>query len=150
MDWNKTQTERLAMITDLCAQAPNGSLGRTAVVKLCYFLQVLKGVPLGYHFTLYSYGPFDSDVLSDLGTAESLEAVRSTVEYYPSGYGYKIEKSRLGDAVLAEGAAFLKEHGKAIQWVLSEFGTLNSATLELQSTIVFVDREACRRNETLE
>jgi hypothetical protein len=118
-------------------------------MKLCYFLQVLRGVPLGYHFTLYSYGPFDSNVLSDLGTAESLGAVHSTLEYYPGGYGYNIQKAERGDAVLAEGADFLGKYRAAMDWTIGEFGNLGSASLELQSTIVFADREAARNSQKL-
>ena len=118
-------------------------------MKLCYFLQVLKGVPLGYRFTLYSYGPFDSNLLSDLGTAESRGAVHSTVVYYPGGYGYNIQKAARGDAALAEGAEFLDKYRAALDWTLAEFGSLGSANLELQSTIVFVDREASRNSEAL-
>ena len=150
MDWNRLRDERLAVIADLSARAPGGVLGRTAIMKLCYFLQVLKGVPLGYRFTLYSYGPFDSDVLSDLSTAESLGAVSSVVGYYPGGYGYKIQKSGGNEAVVNLGSHFLAQHRASIDWVLSEFGSLKSAELELQSTIIFVDREADRKSKDLE
>src|ERR1035441_6613129 len=121
MEWNKLQTERLAVITDLCSRAPGGSFGRTALMKLCYFLQVLKGVPLGYRFTLYSYGPFDSNVLSDLGTAESLGALKSSIEYYSGGYGYRIQKAELGDMVLRRSADFLEKYRADLDWVISEF-----------------------------
>ena len=149
MEWNKLQEVRLATITDLCSQAPDGSLGRTALMKLCFFLQTLQGVPLGYHFTLYSYGPFDSNVLSDLGTAESLGALRSTVAYYPGGYGYNIQKAERGDSIMATGASFLGKHRTALDWVIAEFGSLGSANLELQSTIIFADREAAGNAEIL-
>ena len=150
MDWNRLRDERLAVIADLSARAPDGVLGRTAIMKLCYFLQVLKGVPLGYRFTLYSYGPFDSDVLSDLGTAESLGAVNSVIDYYPGGYGYKIQKAAGNEAVVSLGSHFLDRYRASIDWVLSEFGSLKSADLELQSTIIFVDREADRKSKELE
>jgi hypothetical protein len=35
-------------------------------MKCLYFLQTVRRVPLRYHFGLYTYGPFDSDVLIDL------------------------------------------------------------------------------------
>ena len=85
MDWNKLQDARLAVIAELVSRAPAGHVGRTAIMKFCYLLQVVRGVPLGYHFTLYSYGPFDSGVLSDLSTAETLKAVESSVVYYGGG-----------------------------------------------------------------
>ncbi len=142
MTWNQLQTNRLALITYLCANAQKGSFGRTALMKLCYFLQVLKGVPLGYRFTLYSYGPFDSDVLSDLGTAESFHALESSLEVYSGGYGYSIRKGSAGDKCIEAGQMFLTNNHEAIDWVLSEFGTHSSAALELEATIIYVDREA--------
>src|SRR5882724_260152 len=134
MEWNKLQDERLAVITDLCLRAPAGALGRTALMKLCYFLQTLKGVPLGYHFTLYSYGPFDSEVLSDLGTAESLRAVTSDIVYYQGGYGYKIQKGERADTLIGNNVNFLDKYRGSMDWVMAEFGKHSSADLELEST----------------
>src|SRR5262245_57066827 len=82
---------RLATIVALIESSPNKVLGRTAVVKLPYILQVMRGLPLGYDFHLYTYGPYDSDVLSDLGLAQSLEAVTVKTVLNPVGYGYEIQ-----------------------------------------------------------
>ena len=40
--------------------------GRTVLQKLVYLLHVLYGVNPGYDFELYTYGPFSSQLLSDL------------------------------------------------------------------------------------
>src|SRR5438477_5059079 len=100
MDWSKLQDARLAVITELASRAPNGHIGRTALMKFSYFLQTVRGVPLGYRFTLYSYGPFDSNVLSDLSTTENLGAVQSSLTYYPGGYGYQITRGQDADSAL--------------------------------------------------
>src|SRR6266566_10005117 len=149
MDWNKLQETRLAVVAELVSRAPAGHIGRTALMKFCYLLQVVRGVPLGYHFTLYSYGPFDSGVLSDLSTAETLKAVESTVVYYGGGYGYQIKKGERGDAIIQSGRNLLDLHKESIDWVLSEFGSHGSADLELESTIVYADREAAKIPEEL-
>jgi hypothetical protein len=149
MDWSEQQDARLAVITELASRTPGGYVGRTALMKFCYLLQTVRGVPLGYRFTLYSYGPFDSSVLSDLSTAESLRAVQSSLTFYPGGYGYQISKGDSGDTVLRNGAEFLKKHRKDIDRVLDQFGSHGSADLELESTIVYVDREAARKPEYL-
>ncbi len=149
MDWSERQDARLAVITELASRTPGGYIGRTALMKFCYLLQTVRGVPLGYRFTLYSYGPFDSSVLSDLTTAETLRAVQSNITFYPGGYGYQISKGDSGDSVLREGTAFLNRHRKDIDWVLDQFGSHGSADLELESTIVYVDREAARKPEQL-
>ena len=149
MEWNRLQDDRLALITELVSRACGGYLGRTALMKFCYLLQIVRRVPLGYRFTLYSYGPFDSGLLSDLGTAETREAVTSSVVPYSGGYSYHIKRGRRADAVVASGNEFLRENSESIEWVLTEFGSHSSADLELESTIIYADREAGRKGEKL-
>ena len=140
--------ERMALITRLAEKYPS-SFGRTALMKFCYFLQTLRNVPLGYHFTLYSYGPFDSDVLADLDMAEALGTVQSTVVPYSGGYGYEIKPTDQSQATVRLAADFLGKHQEDIDWVVNEFRGLNSADLELVGTIVYVDREAASAGESL-
>ena len=68
-------------------------LGRTAIMKLIFLLQEGKGLPVGYDFRLYSYGPYDSEVLQDLEflrnfgflTEETVHEERyQWKKYYPS------------------------------------------------------------------
>ena len=145
-----TDLERLGILTYLAKAAPNGWVGRTAMVKFCYLLQAVEEVPLGYHFTLYSYGPFDSDVLADLDTAEALCAVQASVSYYPGGYGYEIRPAGQCESAKQLAAGFLNRHETDIDWVIAEFGGLDAADLELTSTIVYIDREALSAQERLQ
>ena len=46
-------------------QRQGGFLGRTAIQKIVYFLQVL-GVPMRYRFEVFHYGPFCITILGDL------------------------------------------------------------------------------------
>lgn len=141
------QSARLATLVALAERKPR--LGRTAVMKLCYFLQTLRNVPLGYRFTLYSYGPFDSSVLSDLSTAEALGGLDSTLVLYSGGYGYEISPAALSRSVKKLASGFLKKYGADLAWVVEQFATFGSADLELLSTIVYVDREFATTNERL-
>ena len=113
-------------------------IGRTALMKLCFFLQVLRGVPLGYEFTLYSYGPFDSDVMADLQCAEGLGALRSNTVMYPGGYGYSISSGPQAGEVKTYSSAFLQQSRADIDWVATKFGRHNASELELLSTALFV------------
>lgn len=115
--------------------------GRTALMKFCYFLQVVKKVPLRYNFSLYSYGPFDSDVLADLQTAEESKILESTVEHYPGGYGYSIGQGVNAKRVQKYCSDFLLKHHDAIQWAADTLARRSASELELTSTIVFVFRE---------
>ena len=133
--------ERVSLIPVLAESHPSHHIGRTALMKYMYFLQTLRGVPLGYNFSMYSYGPFDSDVLSDLSNAEAMNIVSSTQVSFAGGYGYRIQPASGAVRIEQEAKDFLSRHKTDIDWILSEFGNLNSGELELASTIIYVDRE---------
>ena len=132
---------RIALLTALVEKAPGRMLGRTAIMKLLYFLITLRRVPLGYHFTLYSYGPFDSTVLEDIDYAARLGALSIRTVMYPSGYGYDIQPGAAAERTKNWEPEFIEASEEHINWVLGEFGNLNATELELASTIVYVDQE---------
>lgn len=141
------ETARIATLVAI-VQRRTG-LGRTALMKLCYFLQTIQSVPLEYHFTLYSYGPFDPAVLSDLATAEALDGVSSRIVQYQGGYGYEIEPTGRSGSVIDLAAEFVEQYRSRIDWVVAEFGGSRRADLEVLSTAIYVDRESAEANEIL-
>jgi uncharacterized protein YwgA len=141
------QLNRIAAITRLLGLSGR-KLGRTAVMKLCFFLQSIKDVPLGYEFTLYSYGPFDSDVLADLQTAENLGVISSDIEYYVGGYGYEISPTARAKEVEAVSDDFLGKYSSEIEWVANTFSSLSATDLELLSTIVFISQKRVILSDT--
>lgn len=131
---------RIALIAYLAEHSLGKWIGRTALMKYCYFLQVLRAVPLGYNVSLYSYGPFDSAVLSDLGDAEALGIIEETP--FLTGYGYKIKNVVSYEELEELASGFLEKHKEDIDWVIQQFGAESASDLELDSTIVYIDREA--------
>jgi hypothetical protein len=111
-------------------------------MKLAYFLKTLKGVPLSYDFRLYTYGPFDSDVLDDLQYAEALGAVEAEVSAYSGGKWYQYRPGSRIDEIANCAKAFLSRHSESIDWVLGNFGSRSAQDLEMASTLIFVDRAA--------
>jgi len=144
---NETYKARLGLLPTLAEQAPAGHIGRTALMKYMYFLQTLRKVPLGYNFSLYSYGPFDSDVLADLSSAQALNIVNVTPVEFPGGYGYRIQPGNRAESAKRSADEFLRKYAGDIAWLFSVFGDFNSANLELASTAVYVDRELARSGE---
>ncbi len=141
MSWERKWLDRVGLMAALVEKAPGQTLGRTAIMKLAYFLQVLKKVPLGYDFRLYIYGPFDSDVLDDLSYARIFGAVKERTIIQSEGYRYEIKPGKRSAHVQEKSQKWLEQHVEAIDWVIQEFGNLTASDLELWSTIVFVDRE---------
>jgi uncharacterized protein len=141
MNSDKLLTQRFAALVFIASAAPGQTIGRTAAVKLLYFLQELFGVPLGYYFRLYTYGPFDNDVLHDLGTAVSIDALTEEIVYFRVGYGYAIKPGKKADAIKRLAKDWLDANRSALDSVAKEFGSCSAADLELGSTVLFVDRE---------
>lgn len=131
--------DSIALISHLIARAPT-KLGRTGLMKCLFFLKVVKRVPMPYSFGLYTYGPFDSDVLDDLQYAEALGAVEGALVQYPRGRGYEYQRGpKLGE-VEKRAKDFLTNHEQSIDWVLDEFGRRSAIDLEMASTLVYIDR----------
>ncbi|MGL6096374.1 MAG: hypothetical protein ACRC7O_11335, partial [Fimbriiglobus sp.] len=125
---------RSAVLARFVGKAPARELGRTQVMKLFYFLQELRGVPLGYDFRLFTYGPYDSEVLSDLATARSLNTVNEETAIYQRGYGYKITPGVHADRLSSELESNNPELASAVDEVVQQFGGFTAAELELRST----------------
>ncbi len=138
---------RSAVLARLIDRAPGKKLGRTQLMKLFYFLQELKGVPLWYDFRLFTYGPFDSEVLSDLATGCNLNMVKETTVIYSRSYGFEITLGPRADLIGLELDRCHLDVGTQIDAVVQEFGSFGAAELELRSTIHFVDCEFRRSDK---
>lgn len=138
---------RLAVLASLVKKA-RSKPGRTALMKFAYLLQTIRGVPLGYRFELYNYGPYDSTVLGDISQAVTLKAIKSEIVYHSSGYGYQYTSNESGFASLHKKAGDdLAKYEADIDWVLSEFGDYSASRLELLSTIILAEREMKRKSQ---
>src|SRR5215212_7308774 len=81
--------QRLTGISKLAeAFAKEGQFGKTALQKSVYLVQELYGLDLGYRFGLHTYGPFCSELLSDLDFAEALDLVE--IKRNSEGDGFDI------------------------------------------------------------
>jgi len=135
------QALRLAVIAALTTRAPE-RLGRTAFMKLMFFLQTIRNVALGYEYRLYTYGPYDAQVLDDLSLAEAMGVVCSRSFQWPGGTGYTVDKGPNLEPTLDANADALKAISPDLDWVVSEFGSRSAGDLEVASTIVYADRTA--------
>ncbi len=115
---------------------PNCYLGRTAIQKLLYFMNVL-GVPMKYGFEIYHYGPFCSSVMADVDwlLADDVITDTATAERY-SNY-------RPGSAwgeLTEDFSDKLAHHRDVIESVVNALGSLSPQDLELVATLDFCFR----------
>jgi hypothetical protein len=149
MNRERRWLERIGLIATLVDRAPGQVLGRTAIMKLCYFLQALRNIPLGYDFTLHTYGPFQSDVLEDLAYAQVFGAVTEKTVSQAEGYRYEVRPGKRCAKAQQVVTEWLEQHRKDLDWVIGEFARFNASDLELFSTIVFVDRENAKEGRRI-
>jgi uncharacterized protein YwgA len=131
---------RYAVILELVEQCrlQETAIGKTALQKLVYFLQELYGVDCGYDFTLYTYGPFSSQLLSDL----DLLAFRGGVEVSFDGMGYQIVPGPASSTMRSGASDFLAQNRPAIVEVIEKFSRKSAKYLELLATTIYAQRDA--------
>lgn len=114
------------------------SFGRTAMQKLVFLMEP-TGVPIGYRYRLYNYGPYSADLASDVTYLETLGGVVVTIDSATNVYRI-VPGPRRGDLIL-KGAEFLGKYQKAIDTVIDRFGQRKARDLELLATTVYLYRQ---------
>ena len=123
------QDLRTAAIVELVQNA-QARLGKTQVQKLVYFAQQ-SGVPLGYEYEIYHYGPYSFELSHDLGSLDSLGVLN--VESNPAGFGFDISVGKFAERFKVEA-----KYQKKIEKVTKQFGLNTAAQLEVMATVHFV------------
>jgi uncharacterized protein len=129
--------KRTAVIGEIVKrkQKLGGQLGKTALMKLLHLLQEGLDMPLGYRFTLYNYGPYDTEVMSDIEFAESLGLIN--IQYEGPEQGYRIQPNPSAGQVISQ---FSDPIGK-LDKLMEYFGSMNARDLELRSTLLFLSHD---------
>lgn len=140
--------ERYGLIAELAFRLKDKRVqfGKTALQKIVYLLQVLYNVKCGYDFSLYAYGPFSKELLSDLDLVEMLGGVEVKDVISGAG-GYHIEPGKRNDWIREKAKDFLDTHDLVFDKVIDEFGSLGARELELRATIVYADRSLQRAGQ---
>lgn len=125
-----------AVIATAKENCPDCYLGRTAIQKIIYFLNVL-GVPMRYDFDIYHYGPFCSSIMSDVDwlIADNVIVDSSTRDKY-SDY----RPGPLSDELLNRYQEEIDQHMPMIQSVVQALGDMTPNDLELIATLDFCYR----------
>jgi hypothetical protein len=127
----------LVYIVSRYKEASANQLGRTIMQKICYFLKFVEpGIPLPYSFTLYNYGPFSQDLLSDMGLlkVDRLIEDQSPEPEFSSDY-QPLPASEDFIKGFDEGLAPYK---KSIDTVVQLVAKLNATDMELYATTHYI------------
>jgi len=132
--------EKYSIIANLSKQleAISPLFGRTVLQKMIYILQEVFEIPCGYEYSFYNYGPYSSELASDLEYVEFLGGVNVT--WLENIGGYHITPGAKCDRIISKASPFLDANNQKISQCIEEFGSSNAGKLELIATIIYVDR----------
>lgn len=134
-DYGQEMRSILPLLLARKLEGKSPQFGKTVFVKLAYLLQEVYKVPLAYRFSLYTYGPYSTEVLADLDRARLRGQVK--VDYIGQDAGFAITKG-LNAEDLGPDYEPLKPYENQIDSMLASFGQYNAKNLELRTTIVYV------------
>jgi len=125
---------RKKVLLNLVDQKP--CIGKTAVMKIIFMLQQVKSVNMGYDFSIYTYGPYSSDVTEDVDALISYGLIKINPQQYGNYYGYELNITNNGISNIGYLGDGVKESTKDIIGFVKGKSAKN---LELYSTIIYVD-----------
>ncbi|HCG99015.1 MAG: hypothetical protein A2074_01420 [Candidatus Aquicultor primus] len=119
-----------------------GVEGKKVMQKLVYFLQE-RGVPLGFKYQLYFYGPYSNELAYAVSDFESFGILVAQ----PAANNATAYKSGPTANIFIEANNVLVDKFKpVVEAVLHDFGRRSSSELELMATIHFIDKSMCSKN----
>ena len=120
------------------AKRHGGFVGRTAVQKIMYFLKAI-GVPMGYSFDIYHYGPFCQEILRDTEWLEADEVIADKSPQRQEYSDYAPEKAL--DELLKRHSRALEPYREKVQALVQTLIPLRPERLELLATIDYIYRQ---------
>jgi uncharacterized protein YwgA len=119
-------------------ECSRGYLGRTALQKIMYFLQVF-GVPMRYRFDVHHYGPFCSQILSDVDWLTVTDVIHDNSSAPDRYSNYRIAND--GEALIDEFSNALNSYRETVHDIVSALAPWDPDRLELLSTLHYAYRE---------
>ena len=126
-----------AIVRGLHPRSPQ--LGKTVLQKVVFLLQDLPGVPIGYRFQFYTYGPFSVELLQDLDLVEGLGGVKIHRVVSLTG-GFEILPGDRADGLIRKAGNWLKEQGAddAITRIVAEEGGAPSDIVKITTFVTSI------------
>lgn len=136
--WEHALLATVAKEAASVAGEQGGTLGRTAMQKIAYFLQVLD-VPMRYRFDVHHFGPFCSSILSDL---EWLTADEVVVDSSPNpAKSSRYVPGPNFDELLSKHQSKLQQFEPIIKNTVEALLPLSTEHLELIATLHYAFRD---------
>jgi hypothetical protein len=143
----RRQREAVVAALDSRLAAEGSWCGETHLQKSVFFLQEMLGVPTGFQFILYKYGPFSDELRTELGAMRSDGFLKLVPQ--PAPYGPKLHTTTAAERQLvARWPRTLEHYGAELDFVAKKLGRMGVGALERMATALWVSRELGSADET--
>ncbi|GAV23387.1 hypothetical protein [Carboxydothermus pertinax] len=132
LTWNKYGLI-IYLVKELQKVSPQ--IGKTVIQKMVYILTELFNVPTGYEFSLYTYGPYSSELAEDISFVAALDGIKVKSS---KKFGYEIKVGSRSREIIKEAESFIKDYMSNIKQAVEAFGSLTARELELRSTLIYI------------
>lgn len=123
----------------------NPGMGKTAVMKTIFMLQQVKHMDLDCEFSIYTYGPYNADVMEDIDELVTDGFLSSSAYSYKDYIGYTLSATDAG----TKSVASLKDADTvALKEILDFVRGKSAKDLELYSTIIYVEDWYLKNDKT--
>lgn len=113
--------------------------GHTHMQKATYFLQTLLGVPTGFEFILYMYGPYSFDLSEELAGFRADYLIE--FDHRSPGYGPGLVPTRTSESLRSGYSRTLAASAPQIAFIAETFGSRGVSDLEKLATALYVTRQ---------
>jgi uncharacterized protein YwgA len=114
--------------------------GETHLQKSVYFLQTMLGVPTGFKFTLYKFGPFSFDLRDKLAEMRTSGQVELLPQRPP--YGPRLETGPGAAQLHKRFPKTLRTYEGQLEYIAAHLGGLGVGSLERLATALLVTDES--------
>ncbi|NHV06549.1 MAG: SocA family protein [Thaumarchaeota archaeon] len=134
--------KRLAVLSFLVAKLrekyPSKQIGKTVVQKMMYLLT--RENVVDYKYSMYHYGPYSSELSSDLNLCEELGIL--TIKWdNEKGFDITLNENQYENKLSSEDKRKIEE-------IVDKYGHFNAKELSIIATALFLKTE-CENNEDL-
>lgn len=136
-----SRLDRAAIVVALVKRlrAQDSWTGETHVQKAVYFLQRLLGVPTGWSFTLYKFGPFSFELRDELTEMRADSFLNLEPQRRP--YGPRLSDGSGSEPLLNRRNETVAQYESALDFIAERLGPMGVGQLERIATALYVTDE---------
>jgi len=142
-DFIEKEYLRMGIISEIIEQTEYLKIGKTKLQKLIYLAQYLNDIKLGYHFSLYNYGPYCEGLVIDTENV----LFRGYIESQYKECQIHFHRTKI--TIRTKIDDLVQDYREMIETLVRKWGKYQAKDLEIITTMLFIDNEIYERGKSI-